>query len=224
VKDYQDVVEQFARVLKTLVELESQADYLEAKLEAMAALPMTNATVHWRKDRNGEPTILELLHATGSEYEQETGRRREYIGKDQEKIAEAKAARKRYKEHQELQRQIREIQSEARSIRYQLDRLELTANAEQTTMWGQENSRPRKNPHEPRGQGSWGQSFEGPERQVSPQSDPDPGVSPQNWGQKPPASSGELSPQDVLDYFQQSPILKGYADDLGKLPAFRSDE
>lgn len=201
--DYEELANSLFEVLHKLADLEEQQTALQAKITALEARPMTDASPHWRKDRDGQPTILELIHRTGSTYEQANSRRREYIGKDPDKIAEARERRKRFKQHRELKRQLYDTEYQATRIRRGIKQLALLANeAEQKPLWGQNQAHQVDQVSPPE---TWGQGIDAGSSQASPQMGT-PGLSPQE----------EMSPSDVISSFEKSdsPFIRSLAKDL----------
>ncbi|EFR2202963.1 hypothetical protein UNR30_004664 [Salmonella enterica] len=94
-----------AELMKLAGELPALIEGLEADIAAVSArmaelkkAGLVYASEHWRKDANDEPKYFYLL------YPQKHGepRRRDYIGCDAAKIAEARAGIARAKEYDEL--------------------------------------------------------------------------------------------------------------------------
>lgn len=94
-----------AALMKLAGELPALIEGLEADIAAVSArmaelkkAGLVYASEHWRKDANDEPKYFYLL------YPQQHGepRRRDYIGCDTAKIAEARAGIARAKEYDEL--------------------------------------------------------------------------------------------------------------------------
>ena len=94
-----------AELMKLAGELPALIEGLEADIAAVSArmaelkkAGLVYASEHWRKDANDEPKYFYLL------YPQKNGepRRRDYIGCDTAKIAEARAGIARAKEYDEL--------------------------------------------------------------------------------------------------------------------------
>ncbi len=81
-----------------------------AKLEESGII---DAGIHWRKDRSGDKTILELVYSTHSDRVKVEGKRRiEYIGKRPEKIEAAQAALARFDEYQKLKSVLNRIEGQ----------------------------------------------------------------------------------------------------------------
>lgn len=82
--------------------LEADIAAATARMGELEKAGLVYATEHWRKGSDGEPKYFYLL------YPQKAGepRRREYVGCDPDKIAEARAGIARAKEYDELQRQL----------------------------------------------------------------------------------------------------------------------
>lgn len=130
------LMDRFMAVIDALIGLERRVKRGYLEMEQLLDAGLTDASLHWRKDARGERTILELLHPTGSPYETQNGRRREYIGKDPQKIAEAKARVDRYHQYQMLQQKVRSDESELVTIKHRIDALEMMALAVQQELPG----------------------------------------------------------------------------------------
>lgn len=92
----------------------------------------TDASIHWRRrPEDGRPGILELLHSQDSDFALKNGRRREYIGTDPEKQAEAFARRKRWKALQEAKATERGIRDQLSQLEARITALELLASTKQ---------------------------------------------------------------------------------------------
>jgi hypothetical protein len=125
------------QVLSTLANLENHRAELYQAMEALEAAGITRAKPHWRKDANGNPEILELLHASDSRYTREhKGRRREYIGKDPHKIAEAEARIKRWKEYISVRETHGRVVDKVRQIRMRIEMLDILVHGVQLEMLG----------------------------------------------------------------------------------------
>lgn len=126
-----------ARVIKVCQELDrlhEKQQELYRELKDLEAQGMTCATLHWRDTGNRQ--ALELLHPSGSDYVQQTGRRREYIGVKDDRIREAKDRVKRWREHRDLSKELKELEDKMRDINFAIDRLEHVAFAKQSRFWG----------------------------------------------------------------------------------------
>lgn len=143
--------DRFVSIIDELIHLQRERIQLERMLSELKDQPITDANEHWRADRNGDNTILELLHSTDSAYFKETGRRREYIGKDPARIAAAREARQRYNRVNKINSQLVTIDDKARGILRYFERLEYFALGMQKSLWGQDkNSGDRSAPASPR--------------------------------------------------------------------------
>ncbi|RME74965.1 MAG: hypothetical protein D6784_08895 [Chloroflexi bacterium] len=190
-----EVKKKLFRVMKVLEETERRIEIIRQKMDELEQAGMTSARLHWRKDRRGEPKILELLHSTRSEYYRQNGRRRQYVGTDDVAIAEARQKVERYRLHQKLNRQRKKLERKSQEIRRAIDSLEmLTFEYRQQPL------------------GTVGTGFSEKNGSMSPELTDvtTKMVSPQ-----------DMSPQDVLEYFSRSPVLAGLVDDLKDCPAFR---
>lgn len=106
---------------------------LTSQIKALEEKGITNATIHTRADNGG----MELIHPTGSEYERQTGRRREYIGKKPGMQDAAIHRVRRWKEHKELRSQLRQQESRLAEIERKVSMLEMTALGKQTRLFSE---------------------------------------------------------------------------------------
>lgn len=107
-------------------DLKRQADKLQQDLKRLEAQGLISARPYWirKDDPNGKPDQLELTHSTGSDYYQQHGTRREYIGVKPKNIKAALDGIKRNELHrdlrqsaQRLNRQISIIEMSFRQLR-----------------------------------------------------------------------------------------------------------
>ena len=127
----QEFFQKMQAVWSELNNLHEQAQDTEQKITQLEQAGIANATIHIRSDNGG----VELLHPTGSTYEKETGRRREYIGKKQEAIDQAKARVERFKLHQELKQKLTSELSRIIEIERQIERLNMIALGRQAKLF-----------------------------------------------------------------------------------------
>lgn len=123
-----------ARVTAVWAELHSlqkQGNQLSQQIAELEQAGFVNATIYIRKDTGG----MELLHPMGSEYEVKTGRRREYVGTKLEQQETAKARVERWKQWQQLKRELQKVTSKQASIERNLKQLELAARGEQRSFF-----------------------------------------------------------------------------------------
>jgi len=211
--------------LDTLMAIHAEIEQVENEIEIKTMLPMTNATMHWRPDSKGERTILELLHPTGSEYEQRTGRRREYIGKDPEAIQEAREAKKRYREFQELVSRKKQLEFNGDDLERRIMIVSDCSVQVKRELWGQGHLAATNlaSPIQ-----KWGHQVKAHNDQVSPNN----GDGDRNGLQKatgtkemspgdslqavPILSTEKMSPNDVVNYFNNSDELRDLVPDLPK--------
>lgn len=171
----QEFFEKMAEVWLELSNIREQADNLVAQMAELENAGMVNATIHTRSDNGG----MELLHPTGSAYEKDNSRRREYIGKKPEAQEAARARVERWHKHVELKREWSRHQDKVRQIEYRIEYLYMAALGKQAKLFSD--------------------------------------VGTQNAGQaaaRVPTDWNWLTPQMVIDYFKQSPILAAVADDV----------
>jgi len=194
--------------LDTLMAIYAEMDKIDQQIDDMRFMSKTNATMHWRPDSKGERTILELLHPTGSEYEQRTGRRREYIGKDPEKIAEAKEAKKCYREWQELISRGKHLESAADRLHREIIKIDVISNGIKLELWGHENTALINLVSPNNGDGDRNGL-----RKATGTKEMSPGDSLQAV---PILSTEKMSPNDVVNYFNNSDELRDLVPDLPK--------
>lgn len=129
----QEFFEKMAAVWLELSTLKEAAETITQEMTQLEQAGMTSATIHIRSDNGG----MELLHHSGSEYEQKNGRRREYVGKNPDKQLEAKCKVKRYQSYQSLKRELAAKQQKVREIEYQISRLETVTYGKQTKLFSE---------------------------------------------------------------------------------------
>lgn len=100
--------EMFEAIAQAIELRTAELEQMKDTLANMEALGIIDAQEHWPSDK---PGALVLLYSTKSEYYEQTGQRKQYIGKKPEKIAKAKAALARFDEHKELKQKINRWQS-----------------------------------------------------------------------------------------------------------------
>lgn len=128
-----------ADVFIELTRLDNEAMDLQAIMHRLEAEGITDATEHWRADRAGNRTILELIHPMGSDYEQKHGRRREYIGTDPDNI---RAAQKRQENMSDWKRygyMLNRATEKRETLTRMIRQLALVALGQQQSLWGQDN-------------------------------------------------------------------------------------
>lgn len=106
--------------------LKRKADKLQQDIKRLEEKGLISAKPYWMRkdDPDGKPDQLELTHHTGSDYYQQHGTRREYIGVKPEKIKAALNGIDRFYKHrdlrqlaQQLERQIATIEMSFRQLR-----------------------------------------------------------------------------------------------------------
>lgn len=192
----ENLQDRFTAILDEVISIKREQNHIRAIISDLESKPITDAREHWRADRNGEYTILELLHSTDSQYFHETGRRREYIGKDPAKIAAAREARERHNEIARAKGLWKTTDDKIRGILRYFERLEYFAIGKQSSFLGE-------------GYGDVGTSENGGDI-----------TGPASEQISRNASPQDMSPQDVADYFRDSEALKPHYQDLRKSPAF----
>jgi hypothetical protein len=127
-----DIKERLISIADRLDELKREQATIQAEIEELRKLGVSEATPHWRrKETNGKAAILELLHSTGSVYEKRTGRRREYVGTNPEKIQAALDCIKRYDRFRKLNLDLQDKRRHIYRVEKGIDQLERLAFAEQ---------------------------------------------------------------------------------------------
>jgi hypothetical protein len=115
-----------AQIADLLGKTLAQLALLQAHAAMLVELGITDASTYYR-----DGVYLYLVHPTASD----GSRQREYVGKDPAKIAAALARINRREEHNQVTRQIKEIENRLNSIAYNLysqkrdlERLQLVTN------------------------------------------------------------------------------------------------
>lgn len=127
----QEFFEKMAMVWMQLSTLKAAIETITQEMAQLESAGMTSATIHVRSDNGG----MELLHHSGSDYERQTGRRREYVGKNPDKQLEAKCRVKRYETYRTLKAELAVMQEKLRNIEYQVSRLEMVALGKQAKLF-----------------------------------------------------------------------------------------
>lgn len=129
----QEFFEKMAAVWLEVSTIQDACIAIEKQLAELEQAGMTSATIHTRSDNGG----MELLHPTGSDYERQTGRRREYIGKKPEAQQAAHERVKRYHEYKKLKGEWSKQAAKRVEIYRQIERLELTALGKQAKFFSE---------------------------------------------------------------------------------------
>ena len=127
----QEFFEKMAAVWIEVSTIQDVCVKVEKQMAELEQAGMVNATVHTRRDNGG----MELLHPTGSDYEKQTGRRREYIGKKPEAQQAAQDRINRYHEYQKLKNEWSKQAARRIEIYRQIERLELAALGKQAKLF-----------------------------------------------------------------------------------------
>jgi hypothetical protein len=127
----QEFFEKMAAVWLEISDIQDSCVAIEKQMAALEQAGMVNATVHTRSDNGG----MELLHPTGSDYERQTGRRREYVGKKPEAQQAAQDRVNRYHEYHKLKNEWSKQASRRIEIYRQIERLELAALGKQAKLF-----------------------------------------------------------------------------------------
>jgi uncharacterized sporulation protein YeaH/YhbH (DUF444 family) len=88
----------------------------------LEAAGVVQASAYWRKDRAGNPTILYLNHSS-----QNGQRRREYVGKDPAKQADALLRIERWEQRQHLLQQANHLTTHLDRLQRNIRAIQLTA-------------------------------------------------------------------------------------------------
>jgi hypothetical protein len=126
-------------IADALAALYARADALAAEMEQLGAAGISDATPYWRKNRDGEKTILTLTHSLSSERVQSGGSRSEYIGDKNaspEKVQAALDSLERYKKYLNLKNQLERIESTITINESSIDGLLWRLSAEQNHLPG----------------------------------------------------------------------------------------
>ena len=126
------ITERLTNIADRLAQLQQERAAIQAEIKELEELGVSEATPHWRqKETNGKAAMLELIHSTGSEYEKRTGRRREYIGTDPDKIQATLSCVKRYLAIQATKLDLVDKERHVYRVEKGIDQLERLAFAEQ---------------------------------------------------------------------------------------------
>lgn len=185
-KPRSEYLRRFNKVLDQLDALDAELRQIKDAIDRTKAQGMTDATIHWRQEG-----MLELVYSINSDYARRNGRRREYIGVDQDKIDEAMARIARHTRYQELLSDARHIYNQIRNIESAI------TNVFRVTAKG-----PLELPLD-------GDTQNG-DKEISPANL----VCPHNEQKN--LSPLAMSPRQVKEFFEQSPELADIAKDLPK--------
>ncbi len=89
-------------IVDRYLDMHDNAKMLEADIQKLEELGISDFSMCWRKDSSGNHSILELVHKKDSEYFRMHGRRREYVGKNRERIKSMEILSARSSRHGEL--------------------------------------------------------------------------------------------------------------------------
>lgn len=134
----QEFFEKMAAVWNEYSRLKELAQAIEMQMAELAQAGMTEATIHIRNDNGG----MELLHPTGSTYERQAGRRREYIGKKLEAQQAARERVNRFHEYYKLDSNLNTHRQNINNIKYQIDRLLMSAFGKQAKLFSENGDKP----------------------------------------------------------------------------------
>ena len=133
-------------IADTLDTLAQQSADLAGIIATLENAGITNAQPYWMRkdDPTGKPDQLELTHPTTSAYSRRTGRRREYIGTDPERIAAALGRIERYKKWRIHRVTLAGVQDKMRTIENHLVALEYAATGKQQSFLDIEGAAPAR--------------------------------------------------------------------------------
>jgi hypothetical protein len=109
-------------------DLQSLQDHLAAIKDQIADLEqagVTEASPYWRKDKEGNPRILYLIHPS-----QNGQRKREYVGVDPAKQADALARVQRWEQRQRLLEQANRLAARLDRIRHDVSAIQIAVTEE----------------------------------------------------------------------------------------------
>lgn len=127
----QEFFEKMAAVWLELSNLKEAAQAISQQMAELQQAGMSAATIHIRSD-NG---AIELLHPTGSEYEKEHGRRREYVGKKPKAQEEAQDKISRWEKYRELKNELASKREAIHLIEYRIEYLLMAALGKQAKLF-----------------------------------------------------------------------------------------
>lgn len=127
----QEFFEKMAAVWLELSTLKATMETIAQDMAQLESAGMTSAKIHIRADNGG----MELLHHSGSEYEQKNGRRREYVGKKPEAQEAARARIQRFGMHRKLKDELAIKNHAIRLIEHEIDNLCMAALGKQAELF-----------------------------------------------------------------------------------------
>lgn len=127
----QEFFERMAAVWLELSNLKVASQAIRQQMAELQQAGMSAATIHVRSD-NG---AIELLHPTGSEYEKEHGRRREYVGKKLKAQEEAQEKISRWEEYRKLKDELASKREAIHLIEYRIEYLLMAALGKQAKLF-----------------------------------------------------------------------------------------
>jgi hypothetical protein len=127
----QEFFENMAAVWLELSKLKEAAQAISQQMAELQQAGMSAATPHTRSD-NG---AMELLHPTGSEYEKEHGRRREYVGKKPKAQEEAQDKISRWEKYRKLKDELASKREAIHLIEYRIEYLLMAALGKQAKLF-----------------------------------------------------------------------------------------
>ena len=104
-----------------IAELEASIQAVDKRMAELKAAGLIYATEHWRKDAAGEPKFLYLLYPSRAGEKL----RRDYVGSDPAKVAEARAGIARAQEYDQLADQQRGLTGRVYHVSSDLERAHL---------------------------------------------------------------------------------------------------
>lgn len=125
------------RIMDTLDAMAREAHDVFLTIADLEERGISTARPYWMRkdDPDGKPDQLELTHPTNSEYYNRTGRRREYIGTDPDKIAAALDAIERLQKHQRLTVVYNDLAQKIRTAENHIVAMEGVVMGKQQKLW-----------------------------------------------------------------------------------------
>ena len=106
------------KIAEAFNDLDTQATQLQQRAAELEASGMAHATINWK---DPEETVLRLSHYNDSPYRLAGGKRIEHIGKERERIAEAKDRVYRWNKWAEIQEELEKIKEKHLTAMQNLD-------------------------------------------------------------------------------------------------------
>lgn len=132
-RDYANLEPQAVLIIvsQVITYLHTRHQDLETEANRLQALQPINATAYYRKDHQGQPRYLYLHHPTHND----APRKRQYVGADPARQAQAMAHIKAYHDLVKVQTEITEVDHRLAAITGQLARALQAATMGLATLW-----------------------------------------------------------------------------------------